>query len=232
MISKDEFNQPPQQYKPEGLPVSMYQKAKDVWDNRIGTARAQAYNWRLAFFCTLGLSFLLVIGIIYQSTKSSVVPYIVEVGPGGEVLSTTKAMQVNRAPNEAEIKYFLVEWIKDVRAMPLDIVIKKQSWIRAYGRMRQKAAIKMNDIVSKDDPMKKVGEETISVIPAAIVRMSDKTYQVRWTEDIYTKEGAPKESYRMTGLISIDFSQPKKETEIMSNPIGLYITDFSWSKEL
>jgi type IV secretion system protein TrbF len=230
-VSK-ELSQSTQSYKPEGLPVSPYQKAKDIWDNRIGTARLQAYNWRLAFFGALGLCFLLVIGIIYQSTKSTVTPYIVEVGPGGEVLSTTKASQVNRSPNEPEIKYFLAKWIKDVRALPQDVVVKKQSWISAYACMRQKAAIKMNDIVRKDDPMAKVGEETISITPAAIVKMSEKTYQVRWTEDVYSKEGAPKQSYRMTGLISIDFSQPTTEKEIMTNPIGLYITDFSWSKEI
>jgi type IV secretory pathway TrbF-like protein len=227
-----ELNQPTASYKPEGLPVSPYQKAKDIWDNRIGNARAQAFNWRLAFFSAIGLCFLLIIGLIFQSVKSSVVPYIVEVGPGGEVLATTRATQVNKSPNEPQIKYFLSNWIKDVRALPLDVVIKKQSWLSAYACMRQKAAIKMNEIVRKEDPMAKVGEQTISVTPAAIVKMSEKTYQIRWTEDVYSKEGAPTATYRMTGLISIDFSQPSTEKEMMNNPLGLYVSDFSWSKEL
>jgi type IV secretion system protein TrbF len=228
----NELNQPAATYKPEGLPVSPYQKAKDIWDNRIGNARVQAFNWRLAFFCAVGLCFLLIIGLIFQSAKSSVVPYIVEVGPGGEVLSTARAIQVNRSAKEPEIKYFLSKWIKDVRALPMDVVVKKQSWLSAYACMRQKAAVKMNEIVRKEDPMSRVGEETISITPAAIVKMSEKTYQVRWTEDVFSKEGAPKQSYRMTGLITIDFSQPNTEKEIMSNPLGMYITDFSWSKEL
>ncbi len=228
----NELNQPTQTYKPDGIPLTPYLKAKEVWDNRIGNARVQAYNWRLAFFAALGLCFLLVIGLIYQSAKSSVAPYIVEVGPGGELLAVSKAIQANRAPNDPEIRYFLTKWIKDVRALPLDAIVKKQSWISAYGSMRQKAALKMNEIVRKDDPMSKIGEETISVTPAAIVKMSDKTYQIRWTEDVFSKEGSPKQSYRMTGLVTIEFSQPTNEKEIMSNPLGLYISDFSWSKEL
>jgi len=228
----NELNQPTQTYKPEGIPLTPYLKAKEIWDNRIGNARVQAYNWRLAFFAALGLCFVLVIGLIYQSAKSSVAPYIVEVGPGGELLAVSKAVQANRAPNDPEIRYFLAKWIKDVRALPLDAVLKKQSWMSAYGSMRQKAALKMNEIVRKDDPMSKIGEETISVTPAAIVKMSDKTYQVRWTEDVFSKEGSPKQSYRMTGLVTIDFTQPTNEKEIMSNPLGLYISDFSWSKEL
>jgi len=228
----NELNQPTQTYKPEGIPLTPYLKAKEIWDNRIGSARVQAYNWRLAFFATVGLCFVLVIGLIFQSAKSSVAPYIVEVGPGGELLAVSKAVQANRAPNDPEIRYFLAKWIKDVRALPLDAVVKKQSWISAYGSMRQKAALKMNEIVRKDDPMSKIGEETISVTPSAIVKMSDKTYQVRWTEDIFSKEGSPKQSYRMTGLVTIDFTQPANEKEIMANPLGLYISDFSWSKEL
>jgi type IV secretion system protein TrbF len=227
-----ELSQPTQTYKPEGIPLTPYLKAKEIWDNRIGNARVQAYNWRLAFFAALGLCFVLVIGLIYQSAKSSVAPYIVEVGPGGELLAVSKAVQAKRAPNDPEIRYFLAKWIKDVRALPLDAVVKKQSWMSAYGSMRQKAALKMNEIVRKDDPMSKIGEETISVTPAAIVKMSDKTYQIRWTEDVFSKEGSPKQSYRMTGLVTIDFTQPTNEKEIMSNPLGLYISDFSWSKEL
>jgi type IV secretory pathway TrbF-like protein len=227
-----EFSQPTAKYKAEGLPVTSYLKAKEIWDNRIGNARQQAFNWRKAFFGLLGVCILLVIGIIYQSTKSAVAPYIVEVGPGGEVLAVTKAVQANRSPNDAEIKYFLSKWVKDVRQVPLDVVVKKQSWISAYGCMRQKAAMKMNEIVKKDDPMARVGQETVSITPTAILKMSENTFQVRWTEDVFSKEGSPKETYRMSGLISVDFSKPTTEREILSNPLGLYITDFSWSKEL
>ena len=44
----NELNQPTQTYKPEGIPLTPYLKAKEIWDNRIGSARVQAYNWRLA----------------------------------------------------------------------------------------------------------------------------------------------------------------------------------------
>ena len=227
-----ELHQPTPAYKPAGIPESAYQRAKEAWDNRIGNARVQAYNWRLAFFGALALCFVLVGGLIYQSTKSAVAPYIVEVGPGGELLAVSKAVQAKGLPNDPQVKYFLIKWIKDMRDMPLDVVVKKQAWISAYGYMRQKAALKMNEIIKAENPMSKIGQETISITPAAIVKMSENTYQIRWTEDVFSKEGAKKESYRMTGLISVDFSAPKTEKEIMSNPLGLYIKDFSWSKEL
>ena len=78
----------------------------------------------------------------------------------------------------------------------------------------------------------RIDGDKVAITPAAIVKMSENTYQIRWTEDVFSKEGAKKETYRMTGLISVDFSAPKTEKEIMSNPLGLYVKDFSWSKEL
>ena len=98
--------------------------------------------------------------------------------------------------------------------------------------MRQHAATKMNELIKKDDPMSKLGEQTIAVTPTAIVKMSDSTFQVRWIEEVYSKEGAIKESYRMTGLISIEFTQPTTEQELMRNPLGMYVTDFSYSREV
>ena len=219
-------------YKPHGLPETPYLKAKEIWDNRIGSARHQAWNWRLAFFGALAVCFVLVLGLIYLSTKSTVVPFIVEVGQGGEVLAVTKAVQANRSANDAEIKYFLTKWIRDVRQVPLDVVIKKQSWLSAYGCMRQSAALKMNEYVKAEDPMARIGRETVSITPTAILKMSDKTFQVRWTENVFSKDGSAKESYRMTALVTIDFSKPATEKDMLANPLGLFISDFSWSKEM
>lgn len=228
----NELNQPTETYKPEGIPLTPYQKAKEIWDNRIGNARMQAYNWRLAFFSTLGVCLVLVIGIIFQSAKSSVTPYVVEVGRDGEVLAVSKAVQAKGVPTDPQVKYFLSKWINDIRAMPLDPVVKKQAWMSAYSMMRQRAATKMNELIKKDDPMSKLGEQTVSVTPTAIVKMSENTFQVRWTEEIFGKDGAVKESYRMTGLISVEFLQPTTEQELMKNPLGLYVTDFSYSREV
>ena len=40
-------------------PVTPYQKAAQVWDERIGTARVQAHNWRLMALGCLVLSLIL-----------------------------------------------------------------------------------------------------------------------------------------------------------------------------
>ena len=48
-------------------PVTPYQKAAQVWDERIGSARVQARNWRLLAFGCLGL-----VGRLEPATRRAV----------------------------------------------------------------------------------------------------------------------------------------------------------------
>ena len=52
-------------------PVTPYQKAAQVWDERIGSARVQARNWRLMALGCLTLVAGLSTAVIWQSTRSS-----------------------------------------------------------------------------------------------------------------------------------------------------------------
>ena len=56
-----------------------YQKAGQVWDERIGSARVQAKNWRLAFFGALVLSGGLAGGLVWQSARGTITPWVVQV---------------------------------------------------------------------------------------------------------------------------------------------------------
>lgn len=42
------FHRPSVRYSNTPEPVTPYQKAQQVWDERLGSARVQANNWRLA----------------------------------------------------------------------------------------------------------------------------------------------------------------------------------------
>jgi len=49
------FRRPLQRYGQTPEPVTPYQKAEQLWDERIGSARVQAKNWRLMAFGCLAL---------------------------------------------------------------------------------------------------------------------------------------------------------------------------------
>jgi type IV secretion system protein VirB5 len=50
------FKRPSVHYGRTPAPVTPYQKAAQAWDDRIGSARVQARNWRLMAFGSLTLS--------------------------------------------------------------------------------------------------------------------------------------------------------------------------------
>ncbi len=79
------FKRPRVRYADTPQPATPYQAAAQVWDDRIGSARVQAKNWRLMAFGCLTLALLMAGGLVWRSAQSIVTPYVVEVderGPG------------------------------------------------------------------------------------------------------------------------------------------------------
>ena len=69
-------------------PETPYQRAAHIWDERIGSARVQARNWRLMAFGCLILSGGFASALVWQSTTGNVVPWVVEVDNLGEARIT------------------------------------------------------------------------------------------------------------------------------------------------
>ena len=73
------FKRPSVRYGRMPEPETPYQKAAQVWDERIGSARVQAKNWRLMAFGCLILSSGLASGLVWQSLRGTVTPWVVQV---------------------------------------------------------------------------------------------------------------------------------------------------------
>jgi type IV secretion system protein VirB5 len=71
------FKRPTLRYGDTPEPVTPYQKAAQVWDERLGAARVQAHNWRLMALGSLVLALLLAAALLWLGRSASVVPYIV-----------------------------------------------------------------------------------------------------------------------------------------------------------
>src|SRR3981189_321247 len=78
------FKRPSVHYGRTPEPVTPYQKAAQVWDERIGSARVQARNWRLMAFGCLLLSGGLAASLVWQSTQGTTTPWVVEVDRLGQ----------------------------------------------------------------------------------------------------------------------------------------------------
>ena len=98
-------------------------------------------------------------------------------------------------PNDAQIAYFLARFITDVRSLSIDPVVVRKNWLEAYDYATDHGAVFLNDYARQNDPFKAVGERTVSVQVTSVVRVSDSSFQVKWTEaDLRPRQRSPRPS--------------------------------------
>jgi len=211
-------------------PVTPYQKAAQIWDERIGSARVQAHNWRLMALGSLSVSLILAVMLLWVGQSATTTPYIVEVDPRGGARAVGPAAETYK-PNDAQIAYHLARFVDNVRALSSDAVVVKQNWLKAYDFVTDQAAVTLNEYARDNDPFAKVGRETVAVEVASVVRASASSFQVRWLERTF-EGGALKETKRVTGLFSIIITPPRTAEAVRKNPLGIYIHSFNWSQDV
>lgn len=233
---QSEFLTPPINYSPLEHVETPYQRAKGEWDNRLGRSVVQAKNWRAAFFSLAVIATALLVLNTYQLLENKVVPYIIEVNTDtGESRSLGRVAERGYQPKEEVIKYFLGKFVTDIRSVPSDPVVIKRNWLNAYFFLKREAANLLNGLTNDDgeSPLKRIGQETVTVKPISIVKVdASDSYQVRWKEARYTKNGAPIEEYTMTGIFTLKLEKPKDEEALSINPLGIFISNFQWNREL
>ena len=206
-----------------------YQRAAQVWDNRIGNAYAHARNWRLMAFGLAGISCIFAAGFVYEATRTKIAAYYVpinEIGRPGTVALANNTY----TPTSAAITYFLSDWVRTAFSKPLDPIIMRENMLRSFSVLRGNASTTMNEWASQNDPMKDIGRVARTVAVDAILQRTDTTWQVDWTETTYT-DGARSGVDQYTGLLSVEAAPPTNQAELLANPLGLHLNSISWSRE-
>jgi type IV secretory pathway TrbF-like protein len=121
-------------------PETPFQKAGQVWDERMGSARVQAKNWRLMAFGSLILSMGLSAALIWQSARGTVTPWVVQIDKLGQAQAVSPAT-ADYKPTDPQIAYHLARFIEEVRGIPSDPVILRNQWLRAYDYVTDKGAV-------------------------------------------------------------------------------------------
>lgn len=224
------FRRAVQRYGRTPEPETPYQKAGQLWDERIGSARVQARNWRLMAFGGLLLSAGLSAALVWQSLQSRVVPYVVEVDSLGQAQAVAPAGR-DYQPTDPQIAWFLARFITDVRARSLDPVLMRENWLSAYDFVTTRASQFLGEYARAAKPFEDVGQRTVSVQVTSVVRASDTSFQVKWTENAYER-GSLAGTSRWTAILTVKIQPPRNAETLRKNPLGLYVEAIDWSREL
>ena len=224
------FRRPTVRYGASPQAETPYQRAGQVWDDRIGSARVQAKNWRLAFFGMLGFSSLLAGGLVWQSARGTVTPWVVQVDRLGQAQAISPAVADYR-PTDPQIAWHLARFIEEVRSIPADPVVLRRNWLEAYDYVTDKGALALNDYARTADPFAQIGKAQVSVEISSVIRASDNSFRVAWVERRYVDQ-ALASTDRWSAILTIALQTPTDADRLKKNPLGVYVHALNWSKEL
>ena len=224
------FKRPAAHYGKSPEPETPYQRAAQVWADRIGSARVQARNWRIMAFGSLFLSAGFAAALVWQSARGTVVPWVVQVDRLGQAQSVAPASADYR-PTDPQVAWHLARFIEQVRSIPADPIIVRQNWLRAYDWTTDRGASALNDYARTNDPFTKVGKQQIAVEVSSVIRASADSFRVAWTEKRY-ENGQLAGTERWTAILTIVIQTPRDADRLRANPLGIYINAINWSREM
>lgn len=224
------FKRPAIHYGKSPEPETPYQKAAQAWDERIGSARVQARNWRLMAFGSLILAAGFASALVWQSARGTVVPWVVQVDNLGQAQTVAPA-NADYRPTDPQIAFHLGRFIEQVRAIPADAIIVRQNWLRAYEWTTDRGASALNDYARANDPFTKVGRQQVAVEVSSVIRASPNSFRVAWTERHF-ENGQLSTTERWTAILTIVIQPPRDAERLRANPLGIYVNAISWSREM
>ena len=179
-------------------------------------------------------------GMIHIGSQSKFVPYVIEVDKLGQTLPVSVADKAAPAVPRI-VSSLLARAITLARMVTPDVVVQRNAIFELYASLDSSdpAALKMQEYLGSDSdtsPFKRAAKETVDVQITSVIPQSDETWQVDWMETVRARgDGSIISRFRMRALVRIYVVPPTNRTseeQIRKNPLGIFIRDFNWSKQL
>ena len=167
---------------------------------------------------------------LFLARKPHVVPYVVEVARTGEVIGTAQPLEANQSITDAVIRFELAQFIGDARSVLADGPSEKTALHRVYDMARGPAATTLPIWYRDHPPFEIAAKETIQAQVDSVLREPSGSYEVRWTETSRNLNGDLLATTHWRALLAVQLVPPDPD-HLLTNPIGLYVTQIDWSEE-
>ena len=212
---------------------SPYLAARRDWDERYGDLITRARNWRLMALVSGLVALAAVVGITILATRSRIIPFVVAIDSLGRPVATGLAEQASNADDRLK-RATVLSWVEDLRTVTSDGVAQRRSIDRVYAHIANGSQAQpfVTEFYRNDPPQKRAQNETTSVDVKSVLPTTDRTIEVEWIETTRDLYGAVKTQERWKGAFTITISPPNDERQARVNPLGVYVTNASWTKVL
>jgi type IV secretion system protein VirB5 len=216
-----------------------YLNARRSWNSHVGSLIASRTLWQAVALISLLIAFAAVGGVVYIGSQSKFVPYVVEVNKLGEAMAVAPASQADKV-DQRIVRAATAEFIVNARTVTPDIAMQRRAIFKIYALMKSGSAAtrKMTAFLNGSadtNPFKRAEKQTVNVEVVSAIPQTSSTWQVDWVETQRTRKGEIMgKPYRMRALLNVGSNtMPPDITDdqIRLNPMGIYISDYSWSKQ-
>lgn len=210
-----------------------YVEARREWNERYGNYIQQAQQWRLIAIICSAVALVSAAGAVYIGAQSKVVPYIVEVDKHGMAAAVSPAEKAFNADARI-IRAYLARFITDWRTIFVDRIAQKGAIDRVYAMLPNgsPSLTKLNEHFRTNNPFASAQKQRVAIDITDILKISDQTWQVEWQEITRNLRGELTSSVRIKASIIVGITPPTDERLLLINPLGVYITDLNWSRQL
>lgn len=210
-----------------------YLNAKTEWLERYGDYISQRRNWQIIALVCATSSLICILFLGYLSTQNKLIPYVVEVDKLGNTAKVGMVSNID-LKNPNVIKYSLHTFVYSWRSIWGSVETQKKFILDAYSYIEpnSKAFAFLNEGYKKDNPFERASKENVRVKIKSIVPQNIDTWQVEWEEATTNLIEEPISNITYRGFFQIQQIVPTTEEQILKNPLGIFITDFNFSKIL
>lgn len=210
--------------------LSPYEKARAVWDSRMGSAVNQIKTWRLITMSFGALLLLSIAGNIYLGQKEKHIPYVVQVGQNGEASSLNPHVGLSAPVMERATTFFLSRFVMLAREIPADPVLIRENMGKLFQLVSAQGKMLLIDKFKETSPSSEFLKKNRALKISSVLEVSKGVFHLDWFEAEYDKNGQKIAEYPMRGTFKIAMLEPKSEAQIKENPLGIFVDYFSWTR--
>lgn len=212
---------------------SVFEVTQDNPDRYFNLSKANNNKTKIIFFLMMTNILVILILATLTITRNKDV-YIVEKDGNnytyfGKVNDLTKEVY---NPDDNSIIYFINAFVQKNISLPRDLIVYKNNRIESNYFLTTNAKKKL-DTYLEDYGYPALIEinQVIDVEISSTLRLTDKTFQVRWIESRFDKNNNLLTKTNHVGLFKYSIGKPKSKEAILYNPLGILITDLSITYE-
>ena len=208
-----------------------YLAARREWDERYGDQISRARNWRTMAFLSAAIAIVLAAGLIWQSSRSRIVPFIAVIDSFGRPIVSGLSDQTTTADERLK-KATVLEWVEELRTVTTDGVAQRKAIDRVYSHIANNspAMTFISDFYRANQPFERAQNETVGVDVRSVLSTSGRTFEVDWIETVRDLYGNVKTTERWKVTFTIAVNAPTEERIARVNPLGLYVVSANWSR--